>query len=118
MGGGGKSEEIMALKGAVRCALFCIALAVVGAEDPYRFFTWNVTYGVKFLLGVPQQVRPSVFRPPDQPGGNPAADLDLDFSVNCGERVVVLAGNSHQRGVSRSGNLLGDQQQSHHQCLQ
>lgn len=31
-------------------------LALVGAEDPYRFFNWNVTYGDIYPLGVKQQV--------------------------------------------------------------
>ncbi|GAB4832984.1 hypothetical protein Ancab_007005 [Ancistrocladus abbreviatus] len=36
--------------------LACIALfAIVGADDPYRFFNWNVTYGTIYPLGVPQQ---------------------------------------------------------------
>jgi hypothetical protein len=26
-------------------------------EDPYRFYTWNVTYGDIYPLGVKQQVR-------------------------------------------------------------
>ncbi|GMH11429.1 hypothetical protein Nepgr_013270 [Nepenthes gracilis] len=26
------------------------------AEDPYLFFTWNVTYGIRSPLGIPQQV--------------------------------------------------------------
>nr|GLL37070.1 L-ascorbate oxidase homolog [Ipomoea trifida] len=29
--------------------------AAVKAEDPYRYFTWNVTYGTIYPLGVPQQ---------------------------------------------------------------
>lgn len=34
-----------------------VALAVVAsADDPYRFFEWNVTYGDIYPLGVPQQV--------------------------------------------------------------
>ncbi|XP_044487752.1 L-ascorbate oxidase homolog [Mangifera indica] len=33
-----------------------VALAVVAsADDPYRFFEWNVTYGDIYPLGVPQQ---------------------------------------------------------------
>jgi len=39
-------------------AVLCISvfgIAVV-AEDPYRFFTWNVTYGDIYPLGVRQQV--------------------------------------------------------------
>ncbi|OVA16020.1 Multicopper oxidase [Macleaya cordata] len=34
---------------------FAFVFVVVNAEDPYRFFTWNVTYGVIYPLGVPQQ---------------------------------------------------------------
>ncbi|XP_010266098.1 PREDICTED: L-ascorbate oxidase homolog [Nelumbo nucifera] len=45
--------------GAVRVVFFCVVLvllfAVVKAEDPYRFFTWNVTYGDIYPLGVRQQ---------------------------------------------------------------
>ncbi|EEF52817.1 L-ascorbate oxidase homolog [Ricinus communis] len=40
------------------CTLFCIAVsffAIVGAEDPYRFFNWNVTYGDIYPLGIRQQ---------------------------------------------------------------
>lgn len=37
--------------------LLCLSVgaAVVWAEDPYIFFTWNVTYGTISPLGVPQQ---------------------------------------------------------------
>ena len=31
-------------------------LFTVTAEDPYRFFNWNVTYGDIYPLGVRQQV--------------------------------------------------------------
>ncbi|XP_078441720.1 L-ascorbate oxidase homolog [Wolffia australiana] len=37
-------------------ALICFGFSVVIAEDPYRFFTWTVTYGTASPLGVPQQV--------------------------------------------------------------
>ncbi|XP_031484752.1 L-ascorbate oxidase homolog [Nymphaea colorata] len=30
--------------------------AAVQAENPYRYFTWNITYGTRSPLGVPQQV--------------------------------------------------------------
>lgn len=39
----------------ILCATF-LGLAMVGAEDPYRFFEWNVTYGDIYPLGVRQQV--------------------------------------------------------------
>lgn len=44
-----------------RVALLLAVLSLVGlmavhAEDPYLYFTWNVTYGTISPLGVPQQV--------------------------------------------------------------
>ncbi|KAG5542836.1 hypothetical protein RHGRI_015811 [Rhododendron griersonianum] len=40
-------------------ALCCISVitlsAIVGADDPYRFFNWNVTYGDIYPLGVRQR---------------------------------------------------------------
>jgi hypothetical protein len=33
-----------------------ILSVLVAGEDPYRFFTWNVTYGYIYPLGVKQQV--------------------------------------------------------------
>lgn len=33
-----------------------VSVCVVKADDPYRFFTWTVTYGTLAPLGVPQQV--------------------------------------------------------------
>lgn len=41
--------------------LICGVLAVLGvyvvkADDPYRYYTWTVTYGTLSPLGVPQQV--------------------------------------------------------------
>nr|DAD46647.1 TPA_asm: hypothetical protein HUJ06_016584 [Nelumbo nucifera] len=40
---------------AVLSAILVFLLAFVRAEDPYRFFTWNVTYGDIYPLGVRQQ---------------------------------------------------------------
>ncbi|KAK4792816.1 hypothetical protein SAY86_023251 [Trapa natans] len=39
----------------VIAVLVCLSVAVVRAEDPYLFFTWNVTYGTISPLGVSQQ---------------------------------------------------------------
>ncbi|KAJ8762368.1 hypothetical protein K2173_007526 [Erythroxylum novogranatense] len=39
-------------------ALLCVAVSlfsIVGADDPYRFFNWNVTYGDIYPLGVRQR---------------------------------------------------------------
>ncbi|KAJ6998956.1 hypothetical protein NC653_014949 [Populus alba x Populus x berolinensis] len=48
----------LACKPAVLCTFLCLTvslLSVVKAEDPYRFFDWNVTYGFIYPLGVRQQ---------------------------------------------------------------
>ncbi|KAI4386701.1 hypothetical protein MLD38_004610 [Melastoma candidum] len=34
--------------------IFCVSM--VNADDPYRYYTWTVTYGTLSPLGVPQQV--------------------------------------------------------------
>lgn len=47
------------------CRVLCFFIALVlvfvhgvNGEDPYRFFTWKVTYGDIYPLGVKQQVPP------------------------------------------------------------
>ena len=50
---------LMNLAGGKLCALLCLTaslFAIVRAEDPYRFFDWNVTYGDIYPLGVRQTV--------------------------------------------------------------
>ncbi|PSS21786.1 L-ascorbate oxidase [Actinidia chinensis var. chinensis] len=37
------------------CSILYVFVSIVDAEDPYRFFTWNVTYGNIYPLGVRQQ---------------------------------------------------------------
>ncbi|KAG9440742.1 hypothetical protein H6P81_020907 [Aristolochia fimbriata] len=37
-------------------ALVCLSALFVEAEDPYRYYTWTVTYGTAYPLGLPQQV--------------------------------------------------------------
>ncbi|EXB88234.1 L-ascorbate oxidase-like protein [Morus notabilis] len=45
----------MALTLAVLLCVSASLFAIVRAEDPYRFFDWNVTYGFIYPLGVRQQ---------------------------------------------------------------
>lgn len=33
-----------------------LSISLVKADDPYRYFTWTVTYGTASPLGVPKQV--------------------------------------------------------------
>ena len=37
-------------------SIFSLLFTIVAAEDPYRFFTWNVTFGDIYPLGIRQQV--------------------------------------------------------------
>ncbi|PIN00476.1 Multicopper oxidase [Handroanthus impetiginosus] len=39
----------------LKLAVLLICFAAVAAESPYRYYTWNVTYGTIYPLGVPQQ---------------------------------------------------------------
>ncbi|CAA0831116.1 SKU5 similar 5 [Striga hermonthica] len=39
----------------LKLAVLFLCFAVVAADNPYRFFQWNVTYGTIRPLGVPQQ---------------------------------------------------------------
>ncbi|CAA3000207.1 L-ascorbate oxidase homolog [Olea europaea subsp. europaea] len=39
----------------LKLAVLFVLLAIAEAEDPYRFFTWNVSYGDIYPLGVRQQ---------------------------------------------------------------
>lgn len=41
---------------ALLICIFCAWAKVAFAEDPYLYFTWNITYGTLSPLGVPQQV--------------------------------------------------------------
>ncbi|OVA12803.1 Multicopper oxidase [Macleaya cordata] len=50
--GGGSSVLLHLIFG----VLVCLSVTLVKAEDPYRFYTWTVTYGTISPLGVPQQV--------------------------------------------------------------
>ncbi|XWS29372.1 hypothetical protein CRYUN_Cryun24cG0023900 [Craigia yunnanensis] len=35
--------------------LAVLGVSMVNAEDPYLYYTWTVTYGTRYVLGVPQQ---------------------------------------------------------------
>ncbi|KAH6799863.1 SKU5 similar 5 [Perilla frutescens var. hirtella] len=39
----------------LKLAVLFLCLAAAAADSPYRFFSWNVTYGTIYPLGVPQQ---------------------------------------------------------------
>ncbi|KAL5710617.1 hypothetical protein ACHQM5_021159 [Ranunculus cassubicifolius] len=36
--------------------LICLCVSLLKAEDPYKFYTWTVTYGIRSPLNTPQQV--------------------------------------------------------------
>ncbi|XP_061360368.1 L-ascorbate oxidase homolog [Gastrolobium bilobum] len=42
-------------RGAMYLLMLCLLAGAVRGEDPYLFFTWNVTYGTIAPLGIPQQ---------------------------------------------------------------
>ncbi|ESW35839.1 hypothetical protein PHAVU_001G269301 [Phaseolus vulgaris] len=42
-------------RGKLLLSMLCLLAAAVQGEDPYLYYTWNVTYGTIAPLGVPQQ---------------------------------------------------------------
>lgn len=54
-----RNNKLSILFSSIFFAIFATTfLAIsVNADDPYRFFTWNVTYGDIWPLGVKQQVQ-------------------------------------------------------------
>ncbi|XP_022884681.1 L-ascorbate oxidase homolog [Olea europaea var. sylvestris] len=48
-------ETSSSVKMALKLVVLFVVLAIAGAEDPYKFFTWNVSYGDIYPLGVRQQ---------------------------------------------------------------
>ncbi|KAK8642203.1 hypothetical protein V6N13_011559 [Hibiscus sabdariffa] len=54
--GKAKTKQMEGSKLLVCCFIACILFLGVNGENPYRFFTWKVTYGDVYPLGVKQQV--------------------------------------------------------------
>ncbi|PKI78431.1 hypothetical protein CRG98_001177 [Punica granatum] len=84
----GKPELLRLILGAL--AVSCVSLVV--ADDPYRFYTWTVTYGTISPLGVPQQV---ILINGQFPG--PRLDLDQPFLLTW--NGIKQRKNSWQDGV-------------------
>ena len=62
--------------------LLCLsaaAMSMVRSEDPYLFFTWNVTYGTISPLGVPQQ---AIFINGEFPGPNINSTTNNNIVIN------------------------------------
>lgn len=51
--------QMSPLNAAVSLVAAALLFLLAQADDPYRFLTWNVTYGTIYPLGVPQQVASS-----------------------------------------------------------
>ncbi|KAJ1393924.1 Multicopper oxidase, type 1 [Sesbania bispinosa] len=43
-------------RGMILALMLCLMAAAVKGEDPYIYYTWNVTYGTISPMGIPQQV--------------------------------------------------------------
>ncbi|KAK8685850.1 hypothetical protein V6N13_124883 [Hibiscus sabdariffa] len=57
--GGNSADKTM--KQAILLLIICFGVFFCTiAEDPYRFYTWEVTYGTRAPLGVPQQLKDQI----------------------------------------------------------
>ncbi|XP_009400332.2 L-ascorbate oxidase homolog [Musa acuminata AAA Group] len=85
----------------------CFLAMLVGAEDPYRFFDWNVTFGDIYPLGIRQQ---GILINGQFPGPDIHSQTNDNIIVNVYNRLtepfliswngVQQRGNSWQDGVS------------------
>ena len=88
-------------------------LLTARAEDPYRFYTWNVTFGDIFPLGVKQQVRaPTVRARALRSSVLSRSDFEPHFRRRYG------AGDPDQRPVPGAADRRRHQRQHRHQRLQ
>ncbi|KAK1384845.1 hypothetical protein POM88_022580 [Heracleum sosnowskyi] len=78
-----------------------LSVSIAKAEDPYRYFTWTVTYGTASPLGVPQQIfRRLNFMPSFLPG------LPKDYAI-CTGTTAFLAACATQTGKSHVDEVQG-----------
>jgi len=90
--------------------LLCLsvgALSVVRGEDPYLFFTWNVTYGTISPLGVPQQ---GILINGQFPGPNINSTTNNNIVINVFNNLdepflVTWNGIQHRKNSWQDGTL-------------
>jgi hypothetical protein len=78
---------------AARVLLFVLGLVLVAGDDPYRFFTWTVTYGDIYPLGVKQQVRSWFSHSPSSSVDSRTAKNELAEAVVDGIGLFVCRGS-------------------------
>jgi len=90
--------------------LLCLsaaAMSMVRSEDPYLFFTWNVTYGTISPLGVPQQ---AIFINGEFPGPNINSTTNNNIVINVHNNLdepflVTWHGIQHRKNSWQDGVL-------------
>ncbi|KAL0774078.1 hypothetical protein Bca101_039229 [Brassica carinata] len=84
------------------------SVCVINAEDPYRFFTWTVTYGTRSPLGVPQQVILINGQFPGPPIEGVTNDNILVNLINKIDEPLLITWNGiKQRRMSWQDGVLG-----------
>ncbi|KAG2686259.1 hypothetical protein I3760_10G167700 [Carya illinoinensis] len=87
--------------------LFAAAMSMVHGEDPYLFFTWNVTYGTIAPLGVPQQ---GILINGQFPGPNINSTTNNNIIINVFNNLdesflVTWNGIQHRKNSWQDGTL-------------
>ena len=92
--------------------LVVLLVTCASGEDPYRFYTWNVTYGDIYPLGMKQQVLCFLFLLCIMYCSNKPLFFFFTFCFanECNEYLVnEMAGNIDKRAVSRATDRICDQ---------
>ncbi|KAK4765752.1 hypothetical protein SAY86_026842 [Trapa natans] len=91
---------------AIMTALMCLSM-VAQAEDPYLFFTWNVTYGTISPLGVPQK---GILINGQFPGPNINSTTTNNIVINVFNNLdepflITWSGIQHRKNSWQDGTL-------------
>ncbi|KAK3222892.1 hypothetical protein Dsin_009917 [Dipteronia sinensis] len=88
--------------------LACLSVLCINAEDPYRYFTWNVTYGLIYPLSVPQQgilINGQFPGPPIEAVTND--NIIVNVINNLDEPFLITWNGIKQRRTSWQDGVLG-----------
>lgn len=95
----------MKYKEIVNLVVFVGFFSRIIAEDPYRFFNWNITYGDISPLGVKQQVLLLSL----SLSWHCINEIKMFLGCKCGDFLRVLAGDLDKWAISRAVDRICDE---------
>ncbi|XP_058735363.1 L-ascorbate oxidase homolog [Vicia villosa] len=98
-------------RGAILALMVCLmATTAVRSEDPYVYYTWNVTYGTVAPLGIPQQgILINGLFPGPEINGTSNNNIVINVFNNLDEPLLFTWSGIQQRKNSWADGTLGTQ---------